>query len=249
MIQLKSNEDLDIMRRAGKIVALCQKEMSAKLAPGVTTNDLDKLADAFIRDHGAKPSFKGFKGYPAATCISVNEMVVHGIPNDRPLEEGDIVSLDFGVFLEGFHADGAWTYTIGDISPENQKLLNVTKESLIQAIAKCKPGNTVQDISRAVQTYVERNGFHIVRELVGHGIGRTLHEEPSIPNFVSKDSNAKLRPGMTFCVEPMVNFGTPKVKTLDDQWTVVTADGKPAAHYEHTIAITDKGYEILTQAQ
>lgn len=248
MIQLKSKEDLDIMRRAGKIVALCQKEMSAKLAPGVTTNDLDKLADAFIRDHGAKPSFKGFKGYPAATCISVNEMVVHGIPNDRPLEEGDIVSLDFGVFLEGFHADGAWTYTIGDISPENQKLLNVTKESLMQAIAKCKPGNTVQDISRAVQTYVERNGFHIVRELVGHGIGRTLHEEPSIPNFVSKDSNAKLRPGMTFCVEPMVNFGTPKVKTLDDKWTVVTADGKPAAHYEHTIAITDKGYEILTQA-
>lgn len=249
MIQLKSKEDLDIMRRAGKIVALCQKEMSAKLAPGVTTNDLDKLADAFIRDHGAKPSFKGFKGYPAATCISVNEMVVHGIPNGRPLEEGDIVSLDFGVFLEGFHADGAWTYTIGDISPENQKLLNVTKESLMQAIAKCKPGNTVQDISRAVQTYVERNGFHIVRELVGHGIGRTLHEEPSIPNFVSKDSNAKLRPGMTFCVEPMVNFGTPKVKTLEDQWTVVTADGKPAAHYEHTIAITDKGYEILTQAQ
>jgi methionyl aminopeptidase len=223
--------------------------MSAKLAPGVTTKDLDRLADTFIRDHGAKPSFKGFKGYPAATCISVNEMVVHGIPNDRPLEEGDIVSLDFGVFLDGFHADGAWTYTIGEVSPENQKLLNVTKESLMQGIAKCKPGNTVQDISRAIQTYVERNGFHIVRELVGHGIGRTLHEEPSIPNFVSKDSKAKLRPGMTICVEPMVNFGTPKVRTLDDQWTVVTADSKPAAHYEHTIAITEKGCEILTQAQ
>jgi methionyl aminopeptidase len=223
--------------------------MSAKLAPGVTTKDLDRLADTFIRDHGAKPSFKGFKGYPAATCISVNEMVVHGIPNDRPLEEGDIVSLDFGVFLDGFHADGAWTYTIGEVSPENLKLLNVTKESLMQGIAKCKPGNTVQDISRAIQTYVERNGFHIVRELVGHGIGRTLHEEPSIPNFVSKDSKAKLRPGMTICVEPMVNFGTPKVRTLDDQWTVVTADSKPAAHYEHTIAITEKGCEILTQAQ
>ena len=192
---------------------------------------------------------KGYKGYSHASCISVNEVVVHGIPNGRILNDGDIIGLDFGVEVEGYNADSAWTFPVGEIAPNAQRLLNVTKEALMQGLGKCKPGNRVGDISSTIQAYVEKNGYGIVRDLVGHGIGAKLHEEPSIPNFGKAKDGPMLKAGMTFCVEPMVNEGTWRVRTLDDDWTVVTADGKLSAHFEHTVAITASGFEILTREE
>ena len=248
MIYIKTRAEIEKMRESGKVVARSLRLMSEAIIPGKTTPaDLDALAGRIVAEAGGTPSFLNYRGFPANTCISVNQGVVHGIPNKVPLEEGDIVSLDMGVLLNGWHADGAWTYPVGTISAEAQRLLNVTRESLYQGISKAKVGNRIGDIAQAVQRYVEGNGYAVVRDLVGHGIGRKLHEEPdSVPNFGKAGRGELLRDGMTICIEPMVNEGTFKVKTLADKWTLVTADGKLSAHFEHTIAITREGVEILT---
>jgi methionyl aminopeptidase len=245
---LKSKADVEKMRASGRVVARTLRLMGESIVPGKTTpRELDALAARLVAEAGGVPSFLNYRGFPANACISVNDTVVHGIPNDLPLLEGDIVSLDMGVLLDGWHADSAWTYAVGTITPEAQRLLNVTRESLFQGIAKAKAGNRVGDISAAVQKYVESNGYGIVRDLVGHGIGQKLHEEPSsIPNFGPAGKGEVLREGMTICIEPMVNQGTYKVKFLDDGWTVKASDGKLSAHFEHTIAIMRDGVDILT---
>jgi methionyl aminopeptidase len=247
MIVLKTRSEIDKMRGAGRLVARAIRLMSEAIVPGKTTPiDLDALAARIVAEAGGKCAFLNYRGYKANTCISVNETVIHGVPDDRPLVEGDIVDLDLGVWLDGWCADGAWTFPVGTISPASQRLLNVARESLFQGIAKTRAGNRIGDISAAVQRYVEQNGYSVVRDLVGHGIGRTVHEEPSVPNFGKPGTGPPLREGMTLCIEPMVNQGGRKVKTLADGWTVVTADGQLSAHFEHTVAITRDGPEILT---
>jgi methionyl aminopeptidase len=247
MIVLKTKSELEKMRAAGRVVARALRSMSEAIVPGKTTpRELDALAERIVREAGGVPSFLGYRGFPNSVCISVNEAVVHGIPGDVPLEEGDIVGLDLGVYLDGWHADSAWTYPVGTVAPEAQRLLNVTRESLFQGIAKARVGNRIGDIAAAVQKYVESNGYSIVRDLVGHGIGRSIHEEPSVPNFGKPGSGPVLKEGMTICIEPMVNQGGYKVKTLKDNWTLVAADGKYSAHFEHTVAITRDGPVILT---
>lgn len=248
MLCLKSRDEIEKMRASGRIVARTLRLMSEAIVPGKTTPaDLDALAGRLVAESGGIPSFLNYRGFPANACISVNQGVVHGIPNKVPLQGGDIVSLDMGVILNGWHADGAWTYAVGTIDAEAQRLLNVTRESLYQGIAKARVSNRIGDISHAVQKYVEGSGYSVVRDLVGHGIGRKLHEEPSsIPNFGPPHKGEFLRDGMTICIEPMVNQGTYRVETLPDKWTLVTADGKLSAHFEHTVAITKQGTEILT---
>lgn len=235
------------MRDAGRVLAGVMRRVSESIVPGKTTLlDLDSLAERLITEANGVPSFKGYRGFPGSVCISVNEVVVHGIPDERVLQEGDIVGLDFGVILDGWHADSAQTVPVGTISQSAQRLLNVTRESLYQGIGKARMGNRIGDVSAAVQRYVEHNGYSVVRDLVGHGIGRDLHEEPSVPNFGRAGKGPMLREGMTICIEPMVNEGGYKVRTLEDQWTTVTADGKLSAHFEHAVAITPGGPEILT---
>lgn len=235
------------MKESGRIVAKTLRIVSARIEPGVTPVQLDAWADELIRAEGGIPSFLNYRGYPAATCISVNSTVVHGIPDASPLKEGDIVSLDFGVIKDGWHADGAWSYAVGTISKDAQRLLNVTREALYQGIAKAKAGNRVGDIGAAVQKYVEGNGYGVVRDLVGHGIGERLHDEPhNIPMYGKSGTGLPLKAGMTMCIEPMVNAGTWKVVTLEDEWTVVSEDNSLAAHFEHTIHIGKNGAEILT---
>lgn len=245
---LKSPGQLEKMRESGRIVAKTLRLVSERIAPGITPRELDAYADELIRAEGGVPSFLGYRGFPAATCISVNEVVVHGIPNDVPLKEGDVIGLDFGVVKNGWHADGAWTFAVGEIDAESKRLLNVTREALMQGIAKARVGNTLGDIGAAVQSYVERNGYNVVRDLVGHGIGEHLHDEPrNVPMYGKPGTGMKLKAGMTICIEPMVNAGTWKVNQLDDEWTIVTADNKRSAHFEHTIAVTDGAAEILTR--
>lgn len=234
------------MREAGKILAWTLRMVSQEIQPGVTPRQLDELADKLIREKGGRPSFLGYRGYPAATCLSVNNVVIHGIPDDNPLQEGDIIDMDFGVYKDGFHADSAWTFPVGKIAKNAERLLNIAEESMWQGIAKAKVGAKVGEISSTIQKYVESNGYSVVRELVGHGIGRSLHEEPSVPNFGKPSGGATLRDGTTICIEPMVNEGTMHVVTLDDGWTMVTKDGKLSAHFEHTVAVTREGPEILT---
>lgn len=247
MIFLKTNSEIAKMKAAGKILARTMREVSETIEPGKSSPaSLDALAGRLIREAGGIPSFLNYRDYPADTCISVNSVVVHGIPGPEPLQEGDIVSLDFGVILDGWHADSAWTFPVGKISDRAKRLLNVTRESLMQGIAKAKIGNSVGDISSTIQKYCEKNGYGVVRELVGHGIGRSLHEEPNIPNFGKPSQGPRLKEGMTFCIEPMINEGTHRVRTLSDDWTVVTEDGKLSAHFEHTVAVTSHGPEILT---
>lgn len=248
MILTKSESDIERMRASGRIAAEALRAMADAIVPGKTTTaELDAIGERLILDRGGTPSFKNYRGYPCAVCISVNDEVVHGIPRpDRVLNPGDIVSLDVGVLKDGFHADAAWTYPVGDITPDAQRLLNVAQESLYQGIAQAKIGNRVGHISHAVQQYVESNGYSVVRDLTGHGIGGSLHEDPSIPNFGKRSSGPALVAGMTFCIEPMVNAGTWKVRTLEDGWTVVTADGSLSAHFEHSIAVTRDGPVILT---
>ena len=236
------------MRKSGRVVARALRLMSEAIVPGKTTPaDLDAIGKRIIDEAGGRPSFLNYRGFPASTCISVNDTVVHGIPDNTALKEGDIIGLDLGVQLDGWHADGAWTYPVGDVSKEAQRLLNVTRESLFQGISKAKLGNRIGDISAAVQKYVESNGYSVVRDLVGHGIGRNLHEEPAaVPNFGRAGKGEILKEGTTICIEPMVNQGTFKVMTLPDKWTLKTADGSLSAHFEHTVAITKSGPEILT---
>lgn len=247
MIILKKASEIAKMREAGRVVARAIRTMHEAIVPGKTTpRDLDALAARLVAEAGGVCSFYKYRDYPAHTCISVNEVVIHGIPDDRPIVDGDIIDLDIGVTLDGWSADAAWTFPIGTVSPAAQRLLNISRESLFQGIAKAKVGNRTGDIGAAVQKYVESNGYSVVRDLVGHGIGRTVHEEPSVPNFGKPGKGDLLRDGTTICIEPMVNEGTFKVETLKDKWTVVTADGKLSAHYEHTVAVTKDGPELLT---
>lgn len=248
MIILKSKAELEVMREAGRIVALTHQELAKAIKPGVTTKQLDEIAETFIRSMAAVPSFKGYGGFPGSICASVNEELVHGIPGNRALQEGDIISLDIGAQLEGYHGDSAWTYPVGTISTENQNLLRVTEESLFKGLEKAIPGARLSDISHAIQVHAEAAGFTLVREYVGHGIGQNLHEDPQVPNYGPPDRGPRLKPGMVLAVEPMVNAGERYVRTLEDNWTVVTVDRKTCAHFEHTIAITEDGYEIFTRA-
>ena len=249
MITLKSPREVEIMGRAGRIVAGTLARMGEILRPGMSTEDLDADAERFIRSHdGAVPSFKGLYGFPKTLCISIDEEIVHGIPSaKRILEEGSIVSVDVGVQLEGLHADSATTLPVGQIAPVAERLLRVTQEALQKGIEQARPGKRVQDIGRAVQQYVEAQGFSVVRQYVGHGIGREMHEDPQVPNYVDEHQrNPQLLPGMVLAIEPMVNVGRAATRVLKDKWTVVTADGSLSAHFEHTVAITDGEPDILT---
>lgn len=246
MIICKTPREIEIMREAGRIVALTHQELKQHITPGITTKELDQIAEKTIQKYGATPSFKGYNGFPGSICASVNEELVHGIPGKRKLKEGDIISIDIGAKYNGYHGDSAWTYPVGNISESVQKLLDVTEKSLYLGLEQVKPGERLSNISHAVQTHAEGNGFSIVREYVGHGIGQDLHEDPQIPHYGPPNRGPRLKPGMVICVEPMVNQGRRYVKTLSDDWTVVTVDGKWCAHFEHTIALTEAGYEILT---
>jgi methionyl aminopeptidase len=246
MIVLKSERDLEAMRPACAIAGTVLDEVAAFIKPGVTTQEVDEFAAERIRSYGAKSAFLGYRRYPCQICISVNDQVVHGLAGTRQLKFGDIVSLDVGVVHNGFIGDTARTVAVGGCGVLGQKLMDVTEKSLFQGIAQAVPGKRVSDISRAIQTYVESNGFSIVREFVGHGVGRSMHEEPQIPNFVDGKSSPKLRPGMTLAIEPMVNAGLPGVKILNDGWTVITQDGSLSAHFEHTVLVTEGEPEILT---
>jgi methionyl aminopeptidase len=246
MIICKSQAEIEIMREAGRIVAETHREIAKVIEPGITTKEIDAIAEREIRKRGATPSFKGYNGFPASICASVNEELVHGIPGNRKLVEGDIISIDIGAYYREYHGDSAWTYPVGKISPEDQRLLDVTRESLFKGLEQAKPGKRLSDISHEIQKYVEEHGFSIVREYVGHGIGKNLHEDPQIPNFGPPGRGPRLKPGMVLAIEPMVNAGSRHVITLEDNWTVVTMDGAKCAHFEHTIVITEEGYDILT---
>ena len=249
MITIKNERDLTAMRQACKITAAARALAGEMVRPGVSTRQIDKAVHDFIVSQGAKPSFLGYGGFPASTCISVNDTVIHGIPSGYILKEGDIVSIDVGAYYKGFHGDCAATYPCGEISPQAQKLIDVTKQSFFEGIRFATKGHRVSDISHAIQTYVESNGFSVVRTFVGHGVGAQLHEEPEVPNFGAPGRGPRLLPGMTLAIEPMVNEGVYDVQILKDRWTTVTADGKLSAHYENTVLITDGEPEILTVAE
>ena len=246
MIAIKNERDLEAMRQACKITAAARALAGEMVRPGVSTKTIDKAVYDFIVAQGAKPSFLGYPGFPGSSCISVNSTVIHGIPGDYILKEGDIVSVDVGAFYKGFHGDCAATFACGQISAEAQKLIDVTKQSFFEGIRLATPGHRVSDISHAIQTYVESNGFSVVRSFVGHGVGRQLHEDPEVPNFGKAGHGPRLLKGMTLAIEPMVNAGVYDVRVLKDGWTTVTADGKLSAHYENTVLITDGEPEILT---
>lgn len=246
MIICKSAAELAIMREAGRIAADTHRVCQKVIRPGVTTKEIDQIAEDYIRSQGAIPSFKGYNGFRGSICASVNEELVHGIPGDRKLEDGDIITLDIGAQYKGYHGDTAWTYPVGTISDEAKRLLEVTERSLYAGLAEAKPDARLYTISHAIQQCIEEAGFSVVREYVGHGVGRELHEEPQIPNYGPAGRGPRLKAGMVLAIEPMVNAGSRYVKTLADHWTVVTADGKLCAHFEHTIAVTEEGYEILT---
>lgn len=246
MIICRSPEEIEKLARVNALVAQVLAELMRVVEPGISTLDLDQLAERRLREAGALPAFKGYHGYPATICASVNEQVVHGIPNARPLTSGDIVSVDMGAKLGGFFGDSAVTVPVGTVTPEAQRLLDVTRASLDRALGAVKPGNRVQDIGAAVQQHVEAHGFSVVREFVGHGIGTALHEEPQIPNYGTPGRGARLAEGMVLAIEPMVNAGKPAVKVLNDGWTAVTKDGSLSAHFEHTVVVTAEGCRILT---
>ncbi len=247
-IILKAPWELDILRRSNRIVAETLQALARRTVPGVTTLELDRLAEAYLVARGARPAFKGYRGYPFTLCTSVNEQVVHGFPSGRELQEGDILSLDMGAIVDGYYGDAAVTLPVGAIAPEAERLLRVTRECLGHAIAAAHSGARLTDVSQAVQTHAEASGYSVVRSFVGHGIGKALHEAPQIPNFVEpgRGRGPVLKPGMVLAVEPMVNAGGPEVRVLEDKWTAVTADGSLSAHFEHTVAITENGTEVLT---
>jgi methionyl aminopeptidase len=249
VIILKTPQEIEKMRRAGRIVAATRARVAAAVRPGITTLDLDRVAEEHIAEQGAIPNFKGYRGFPATICTSINEQVVHGIPSKRALREGDLVSLDFGAIWEGYHADSAITVFCGEPpSAEAEKLVRVTEESLEAGVGQIRSGGRLSDIGHAVQHLVEGAGFSVVREYVGHGIGQSLHEDPQIPNYRQSGRGPELKPGLVIAVEPMVNMGGWETRVLDDDWTVVTADGSLSAHFEHTIALTNEGAEVLTAA-
>ena len=237
------------MARAGEVVAETLAVLGERARPGVTTAELDSLADELVRSRGGVPTFKGYRGYPASICTSPNDVVVHGIPGSRVLGEGDILSVDVGVTLDGFVADSAYTFPIGEVAPETERLLEAGKAALAAGIEQCRPGNRLSDISHAIQIATEEHGFSVVRSLVGHGVGRSMHEEPQIPNYGKPGRGPLLSPGMTFAIEPMINAGAPDVVIQDDEWSISTVDGSLSAHFEHTVAITEEGPRILTVAR
>ncbi len=246
-VTIKSEREINLMRKAGEILARTHEELGAAIKPGMSTMDIDRLGEKIIRGFGCIPSFKNYNGYPASICVSVNDEVVHGIPNKkRILREGDMVSLDAGVIYQGYHSDAARTYGVGEISKEAQKLIEVTRQSFFEGIKFAKAGNHLNDISTAIQAYAESFGYGVVRDLVGHGIGTHLHEDPEVPNFAQKRKGIRLEPGMTLAIEPMINMGRPDVVWLDDDWTVVTEDSSLSAHYENTVLITEGEPEILS---
>lgn len=247
MIILKSLPEIEKMRKSNAIVAAILEELSRKIRPGVKTIELDRLSEELALKKGARPAFKGYRGYPYSLCTSVNSEVVHGMPSERELKEGDIVSLDFGILNDGYYGDAAVTVPVGEITPGARKLLKITEEALYRGIAEVKAGNRIGDISSAIQNHVEAAGYSVVRDLVGHGIGKNLHEDPQVPNYGSGGRGIELKPGMVFAIEPMVNEGTYRVEILRDGWTVVTADGKLSAHFEHSVAITENGPVILSR--
>jgi len=246
MIIPKSKEEIELMREAAMVVSKTLGMLASEVKPGVTTNELNSKAEAFIRDMGAIPGFLGLYDCPSTLLTSVNEAVVHGLPTDTPLEEGDIVAIDCGAVLHGFYGDHAYTFEVGEVSPEVKQLLDVTKESLYRGIREFKKGNRVGDIGYAIQNYCESFGYGVVRELVGHGLGTKLHEDPEVPNYGKRGRGKKLVEGMTIAIEPMINMGTHKVKQLKDGWTIVTLDGKPSAHFEHDVALVDGKPELLS---
>lgn len=242
----KTAQDLEKMRKSADLLGRTHAEVAKRVMPGVTTLELDKIAFEFIKDNGAIPSFLGLYGCPSSLLTSVNDQVVHGLPNNRPLKNGDIVSIDCGVLLDGFHADSAYTYEIGEVSPEIKNLLKVTKESLYLGIEQMIFGNRIGDISHVIQKHTEAQGYSVVRELVGHGLGRSLHEAPEVPNFGKPKKGDKIRNGLVIAIEPMINMGSKAVVQASDGWTIMTRDGKPSAHFEHTVALVDGKAEILT---
>jgi len=246
MINLRTKEEIEKLRRSNRLVAQALLKVREAIKPGVRTAELDRIAEETIRKGGGRPAFKGYRGYPANLCVSVNEEVVHGIPGPRRLEEGDIVSLDLGVLMDGYYGDAAITVPVGEVSEEAKKLIEVTEEALHKGIEKARVGNRLYDISHAIQSWVESFGFSVVRDFVGHGIGRQLHEEPQVPNFGPPNQGPRLMVGMVLAIEPMVNAGGWQVRVREDGWTVVTADGSLSAHFEHTIAITEDGPDILS---
>ena len=246
MIIRKSQAEIETMARAGAVVADTLALLEEHIQPGITTGELDEIAEEFIRSRGGVPTFLGYKGYPAATCLSPNSMVVHGIPGRTKLENGDILSVDVGVTLDGFVADSAWTFPVGTISADAQRLLDTCKAALEAGIDQARVGNTIGDISQAVQTVTEAAGFSVIRSLVGHGVGRSMHEDPQVPNFVSAHKGPELKEGMTIAIEPMITAGAAEVYIHDDEWSISTADASLAAHFEHTVAVTAEGPRILT---
>jgi methionyl aminopeptidase len=246
-IRIKSPNEVDILRKAGKILSSIVVQLQSSLTSGMTTKDIDSQAEELIRQNNVLAAFKGYHGFPGCACVSVNEGIVHGIPGKRVIQDGDIVSIDIGIIYEGYYSDMAVTVAAGAPSDENKRLLEVTQASLYQGIEKARAGHRLSDISFAVQSFVEMHGFSVVRDFVGHGIGRSLHEDPEIPNYGQPGQGPVLKEGMVFAIEPMVNAGSFRTKTLSDGWSVVTIDGKPSAHFEHTIVITANGPEILTK--
>lgn len=247
MITIKSPREIELLRIAGEITGSTHNYLKPFIKPGVTTKELDKLAEDYIRERGATPSFKGYDGFPGTICAAINEEVVHGIPSNRKLKEGDIISIDIGACYKGYHGDSAWTYPVGKISKEKEHLLKHTEESLFQGLSVIKDGIKVGDIGYAVSKYAKEHKLSVVEELVGHGVGTNIHEQPDVPNFGKQNTGPVLKEGMVIAVEPMLNLGTRHIYILDDDWTIITADDKPSAHFEHTVLVTKDGYEILTR--
>lgn len=246
MIKIKSDREIELLRKAGNIVYKTHQYLKPFIKSGITTKELDKLAEDFIISQGATPSCKGYEGYPATLCVSINEEVVHGIPSNRKLKDGDIVSIDICACYKGYHGDSAWTYPVGKISDEKKALLEYTEKALFEGLSKIKTGNRIGDISNAVESYANKHNLGVVKELVGHGVGNNLHEEPDVPNYGKAGCGPLLKEGMVIAVEPMLNLGSADIYMLDDGWTILTDDDSPSAHFEHTVLVTKDGYEILT---
>ena len=246
MISIKSEREISLMKKAGNIVYRTHKHLEPYIKPGITTKELDKLAYDFIISQDATPSFLNYEGYPASICTSINEEVVHGIPSNRKLKDGDIIGIDIGACYKGYHGDSAWSYIVGSVSREKAYLLEHTEKALYEGLKQVKPGNRIGDISSAIEEYANEHKLGVVRELVGHGVGNHLHEQPDVPNFGKKGTGPIPKEGMTIAIEPMLNLGTRKIYLLEDDWTIITQDGKPSAHFEHTVVVTKDGYQILT---
>lgn len=246
MITIKSNREIELMKQAGNIVYQTHQYLKPFLKEGITTEEIDRLAEKFIRSKDATPSFKGYDGFPGSVCTSINNQVVHGIPGKIKLKNGDIISIDIGACYKGFHGDSAWTYAVGEVDEEKKYLMEHTKKALFEGLKQVKPGNRVGDIGYAIEQYALKHNLGVVKELVGHGVGTDVHEDPEVPNYGKAGTGPLLKKGMVIAVEPMLNLGTADIYMLDDDWTVETADGKPSAHYEHTVAVTEDGYQILT---